>query len=81
VQAGVLGSTAAIRSYQVTLGRAHARLRTRPSPFTVTLRRRGARVRIAALGANGRPLATAQSKVNRLRKGKRGVGRGGSVRP
>jgi subtilisin family serine protease len=80
VQIAVLGSTAAIQRYRVTLGRKVASLHARPSPFTVTLRHRGARVRVAALNATGQPLARAQHKVTRLRKGKRGVGRGGGVR-
>ena len=81
VQIAVLGSTAAIRRYRVTLRRKSASLEARPSPFTVTLRRRGARVRVAALDANGRALADAQRAVTLLRKGKRGVGTGGGVGP
>jgi subtilisin family serine protease len=79
VQAAVLGSTAAIRRFQVSLDGKAVQLTPRRSPFTVTLRRRGARVRIAALDASGRPLASAKQKVSKLRKGKRGVGRGGRV--
>jgi subtilisin family serine protease len=79
VQIAVLGSTAAIHRYRVTVGRKNASLKARRSPFTVTLRRRGARVRVAALNATGRTLARAQRKVARLRKGKRGVGRGGGI--
>jgi subtilisin family serine protease len=79
IQAAVLGSTAGIHRYRVRLGRTRAELMPRPSPFTVTLRRRGARVRVVALDANGRVLAAAQRKVIRLRKGKRSVGTGPPV--
>jgi hypothetical protein len=54
-------------------------LKARRSPFTVTLRRRAPRVKVAALDAGGRVLSNGQSKVRRLRKGKRGVGSGGGV--
>jgi len=80
VQAAVLGSTAAIRRYRVILGPKTFQLKTRQSSFTVTLRRRGARVRVAALDATGRVLTSAQRKVTKLREGKRGVGSGGGVR-
>jgi hypothetical protein len=79
VQAAVLGSTAAIRRFRVSLGGKPVQLTPGRSPFTVTLRRRGARVRIAALDASGRTLASTEQKVRRLRKGKRGVGSGGRV--
>jgi subtilisin family serine protease len=79
VQAAVLGSTAAIRRYRVTVGGTAAELRARRSPFTINLRRGGTRVRVAALDANAHAIASAQRKVTRLRKGKRSVGTGGSV--
>jgi subtilisin family serine protease len=79
VQVAVLGSTAAIRQYRVTLGGKRAALRARPSPFTVTLRRRGARVEVAAIDAGGRVLTSGRHKVIALRKGKGGVGSGGGV--
>jgi subtilisin family serine protease len=80
IQAAVLGSTAAIRRYRITLGGKTVQLKGHPSSFTVNLRRRGARVKIAALDASGRVLTKAQAKVTKLRKGKRGVGTGGGVR-
>jgi subtilisin family serine protease len=79
VQVAVLGSSAAIRRYRLTLGRKRVALKARRSPFTVTLRRRAPRVKVAALDAGGRVLSSGQSKVRRLRKGKRGVGSGGGV--
>jgi subtilisin family serine protease len=79
VQVAVLGSTAAIRRYRVTLGRATVQLNARPAPFTVTLRRRGTRVTVAALDKSGRAVAVAQGRVSGLRKGKGGVGTGGGV--
>jgi subtilisin family serine protease len=79
VQAALLGSTAAIRRYQVTLGRKTVQLNARPTPFTVTLRRRGARVTVAALDAGGRVVAVGRRPVTRLRMGKGGVGTGGGV--
>jgi subtilisin family serine protease len=80
VQAAVLGSTAAIRRYAVTLGGKTVQLNTRPSPFTVTLRRGSATVKVAALDANGRALVSSGREVTRLRTGKRQVGTGGGVR-
>ena len=79
VQAAVLGSTAAIRRYEVTLRGKTVQLDARPSPFTVTLRRRGAGVKVAAVDATGRVLASSRRKVTRLREGKRQAGTGGGV--
>jgi hypothetical protein len=80
VQAAVLGSRAAIKRYTVTLDRARgASLAARPSPFTVTLRRRGRRVRVQALDASGRVLASAARSVRLLRSGKRGAKSGSGV--
>jgi subtilisin family serine protease len=80
IRAAVSGSTQAIRRYRVVVdGRKVAQLAARPSPFAVTLRRRGRSVRIQALGPGGRPLASAGRKVTRLRAGKRGVDRGHGV--
>jgi subtilisin family serine protease len=79
IQAAVLGATAAIRRYRVTLGGAAVQMAARKSPFTLTLRRTGARVKIEALDGAGKPLASAQRAVVGLRKGKRGVGRGTGV--
>jgi subtilisin family serine protease len=81
VQAAVLGSAAAIKRYTVTLdGRPAARLAARASPFTVTLPRPGQRVRIQALDASGRTLASAQRLVQGLRSGKRNAKSGRPVR-
>jgi hypothetical protein len=80
VQAALIGSTAAIRRYTVSLdGRRVARLAARASPFTVTLRRRGRVVRIQALDASGRTLAVARGPVRSLASGKRGASTGGRV--
>jgi hypothetical protein len=79
VQAAVLGSRAAIRRYRVAVGGRPVVLTARRSPFSLTVRRRGARVRIGALDASGRDLTHATRKVVLLRKGKRGVGTGGGV--
>jgi hypothetical protein len=80
VQAAALGSTAAIRRYVVTLdGRRVADLTARRSPFDVSLRRRGRRVRIVALGAGNRVLASAQRPVTAVGAGKRGASGGGPV--
>jgi subtilisin family serine protease len=80
IQAAVRGSTAAIRRYVVSLdGRRAAELAVRGSPFNVTLARRGRRVRIQALDASGRSLASARGAVRALRSGKRGAASGGRV--
>jgi subtilisin family serine protease len=81
IQAAVLGATAAIKRYLVSLnGRTVAQLGARPSPFTVTVRRRsGRRVRIRAVDASGRTLTSARGRVVKLRKGKRGVKTGSGV--
>ena len=80
VQAAVLGSRAAIKRYTVSLDRVRrASLAARPSPFTVTLRRRGRRVRVQALDASGRVLASATRPVRILRSGKRGAKSGSGV--
>jgi glycine betaine/choline ABC-type transport system substrate-binding protein len=80
VQAAVLGSTASIRRYQVRLGRGRpVGLASRRTPFKVTIPRAGGRVRVSALNGAGKPVASAQRKVQRLRKGKGGVGTGGGV--
>ena len=81
IQAAALGSTSAIRRYRVRLGRrVVASLARRGSPFNVTVRRRGRRVRIDALDGSGRVIASASRKVSRLKKGKRDVRKGGGVR-
>ena len=60
-------------------GKRAARLAARSSPFNVTLARRGRRVRVQALDASGRTLASAQRAVSALRSGKRGASSGGRV--
>ena len=63
IQAAALGSTAAIRRYRVRLGkRAVATLAARRNVFRVTVRRRGARVRIDALDASGRTVVSASAR-------------------
>ncbi len=80
VQAAVLGSTTAIRRYAVSLdGKRVAQLAARSSPFKVALAKRGRRVRVQALDASGRPLASAQRAVSALTSGKRGASSGGRV--
>jgi subtilisin family serine protease len=81
VQVAVVGSTAAIKRYRVKLGRkAVASLAVGQTQFRVTVRRKGKRVRVEALDAAGRTLTAAQRNVTKLRKGKRGVHKGGGVR-
>ncbi|HEX2503225.1 MAG TPA: S8 family serine peptidase [Miltoncostaeaceae bacterium] len=80
VRVAVLGSATAIRRYAVSLdGRRVAQLAARSSPFKVTLAKRGRRVRVQALDASGRPLASAQRAVSALTSGKRGAASGGRV--
>ena len=80
LQAAIAGSTAAIRRYRVRLdARTVAQLQPRRPNFTVTLSRRGTRVRVEALDASGRVLARAARRVATLRNGKRDVGTGGRV--
>jgi hypothetical protein len=78
----VLGSTAAIARYRVTIGKRVAELSTSPFTLTVTLRR-GARipkrVRVQALDAAGRPLTEGARVIVRQGKGKGGVGSGPGV--
>jgi subtilisin family serine protease len=80
VQAAVSGSTASIRHYQVRLdGGRPVQLAARGTKFKVTVSRPGKSVRVSALNAAGKSLASAQRKVERQRKGKGGVGSGGGV--
>ncbi len=79
-QVAVLGSTAAITRYVVSLdGRRVAGLAARASPFNVTLAQQARRVRVQALDASGRTLAGAQRTVRALRSGKRNALTGGQV--
>ena len=80
IQVAVLGSVTAIKRYVVSLdGKRAARLAARSSPFNVTLAKRGKRVRVQALDASGRSLASAQRKVSALTSGKSGSSSGGRV--
>jgi subtilisin family serine protease len=80
VQAAVLGSTAAIRRYVVSLdGRRAARLAARASPFTVKLPRRGRRVTIQALDASGRVIARGGRAVVAVGSGKSGASGGAQI--
>jgi subtilisin family serine protease len=81
VQVAAIGSTAAIRQYVVSLdGKRAAVLAARPSPFTVTLRRRGRLVRIQALNSSRGVLASTRRAVRALSSGKRGAGSGSGVK-
>jgi len=80
IQIAVVGSTAAIRRYRVKLGRRAVTVGARRSQFQLTLRGTGRRVQVDALDAAGHTLASARRKVAKLRKGKRGVRKGGGVR-
>jgi subtilisin family serine protease len=81
VRAALLGSPASVRRYQVRLGRGRpVALAARRPQFQVTIRSRGAKVRVSALNAAGKAIARANRKVTRLRTGKRGVGSGGGIR-
>jgi subtilisin family serine protease len=79
LQIAVSGSTQAIQRYAIRLDRVRASVSARRSTFTVALQRRGKRVRVDALDASGKRLATASRRVAQLRAGKRGVTRGPGV--
>jgi subtilisin family serine protease len=81
VQVAVLGDTRGVARYRLSLGRRRvAELRKGSSPFTVRLRGRpGRRLRVDALDAGGRVIASGTRKVRGVRKGKRGVRRGSGV--
>jgi subtilisin family serine protease len=80
IQAAAVGATAAIATYRVALdGRAVTQVKADRSSFTVTIPRRGKRVRIDALGHSRATVTSAQRRVTTLRKGKRDVGSGGRV--
>ena len=68
IQAAALGSTAAIRRYRVRLGKRVVASSPPAAPFKVTIRRRGARVRVDALDAAG-AVASAQRKVTQAAQG------------
>ena len=80
IQAAALGSVAAIRHFRVVLdGRTVAQLGAVPSPFTVSLRKPGSRVRVEALDAAGKVIASGQRRVVKLRSGKRGAFSGSPI--
>jgi subtilisin family serine protease len=80
-QIALLGATAAVNRVRVSLdGRKVTELRGGVSPLTVRLRgRKGRRIGVAALSADGRVLAKATARVRRLKAGKRGVRQGGGI--
>ena len=74
------GSLQAVKRYRVSLDRRRrAAVTARRATFTVALQRRARHVRVDALDASGRTLATAQRRVAQLRAGKRGVTRGRGI--
>src|SRR4051812_10161350 len=81
VQMALFGAVQAVKRVRVSLdGRAVATLQGGRSPISVRIRgRAGKRVRVAALAADGRPLATASARVHGVRAGKRGVSQGGGL--
>ena len=80
IQVATLGSTAAVSRYRVRLGsKKVAQLEPRPSPFTLTLHRRGRFVRVDALDATGNSLAADGRRVTGLRAGKRDVSSGSGI--
>ena len=72
IQAAVLGSTAAIRRYRITLGGKTVQLKGHPASFTVNLRRRGPRVKIAALDASGRVIDQGAAQGDEAAQGQAG---------
>ena len=81
MQAAALGDTRGVARYRLSLdGRRVAELRKRNSPFTVRLRGRSGRtLRVDALDASGKAIASGSRKVRSVRAGKRGVRRGSGV--
>ncbi|WP_084284329.1 S8 family serine peptidase [Solirubrobacter soli] len=79
VQVGVSGSTAAVKRYRFTLGNARAEVQARRSQFSVKINRAASRVKVDAIDASGKVLASATRKVTAQRAGKRQVGSGGRV--
>jgi hypothetical protein len=80
-QVAALGDTRGIARFRLTLDKRRvAELRMRSSPFTVRLRgRAGRRLRVDALDSRGGVIASGTRAVRGVRRGKRGVRRGGGV--
>jgi subtilisin family serine protease len=81
VQVAALGDTRGVARYRLSLdGRRAAEVRKGSSPFTVRLRgRAGRKLRVDALDAAGKKIASGTKAVRGVRKGKRGVRRGSGV--
>jgi subtilisin family serine protease len=81
VQAAALGDTRGVARFRLSLdGRRVAEVRKGSSPFTIRLRgRSGRKLRVDALDASGKAIASGSRKVNSVRAGKRGVRRGSGV--
>ncbi len=82
LQVAALGSRQAIARYRISAGRKRLTdVRAGRSPFTVRVRvkRRVGKIRVQALDARGGVLAADSRRVRAVRKGKRGVRRGGDV--
>jgi subtilisin family serine protease len=80
-QVAALGDTRGIARFRLSLDKRRvAELRMRSSPFTVRLRgRAGRRLRADALDSRGGVIASGTRAVRGVRRGKRGVRRGGGV--
>ena len=81
VQVAALGDTRGVARYRLTLDKRRvAEVRKGGSPFTVRLRgRSGRKLRVDALDAAGRVIASGTRAVRGVRNGKRGVRRGSGV--
>jgi subtilisin family serine protease len=81
VQVAALGDTRQVSRYRLSLDRRRAaELRKGSSPFTVRLRgRAGRKLRVDAVDAGGKVIASGTRAVRGVRKGKRGVRRGSGV--
>jgi subtilisin family serine protease len=81
VQVAALGDTRGVARYRLTLDKRRvAEVRKGNSPFTVRLRgRSGRKLRVDALDASGKVIASGSRKVRIVRAGKRGVRRGSGV--
>jgi len=81
VQVAALGDTRRVARYRLSLDRRRAaEVRKGSSPFTVRLRgRAGRKLRVDALDAAGKKIASGTRAVRGVRKGKRGVRRGSGV--
>src|SRR4051794_5574168 len=80
VSVAVSGATAAVKRYRMRFdARAVTQVQARRAQFSVKVTRAAKRVKVDALDASGKALATATRRVVTLRKGKRDVGTGGGV--